>query len=135
MRATESMRSQPVKKMPAKAGDRVFQAEKRRCGKAGVRGFAGFRKPPHPQKRVRNMGCHSYSVSEAAGPPERKTKWLCIIQSRPGLTVGQSPGSPQCRGARQTPVLRAVWPWASYLAPLIPVISLVTVLIPSTPPL
>ena len=93
MRAIEHMRSQPVKKMPAKGGDSVPGGEKE-VWEDWSEGFARFRKPPHPQKRMRNMGCHSSSVNKAAGPPGRKTKWLCIIQSRPGLTVGQSPGSP-----------------------------------------
>ena len=68
MRAIKHIRSQPVKKMPEKGGDRVFQAEKRRWGKAGVRGFARFRKPSHPKKRMQKMGCHSYCVNKAAAP-------------------------------------------------------------------
>lgn len=100
-----------------------------------MRGFARFRKPPHSQKRMQNVGCHLYSVNKAAGPPQRKAKRRCIIQSRAWADCRPEPRVPAVQRCQtETPVLRAVWPWASDLAPLISVICLVMVLIPGRSP-
>lgn len=70
----------------------MFQAEKRRCGEAGVRGLAGLRKAPPPRK-----GCGTRAVialcQQGSRTPGRQTKRLCVRHSRPGLT-GPEPRVP-----------------------------------------